>query len=160
LLEHAGLESLAADVVEEEKRMRAKDRDVVDAMVHEIHADGIMSIQGERDLQFRADAIDARDQNRVAHPGKGRAKQSAEPADLSEDLRAMRFFDERLNLSLQPIPKIDVNARCRIGFLFVCHVERSRDISEFLRNSKRFRFAALGTGNYYFRSAKSVGCAS
>ena len=47
---------------------------VVDAVVHEIHAHRVVLVHGEGDLQFRADAIDARDQNRGAHPGKTGAK--------------------------------------------------------------------------------------
>ena len=74
LLEHARLESFAADVIEKEKRTRAENRNVVDAMVHEIHAHGVVLVHREGDLQFRADAIDARDQNRIAHARKGRAK--------------------------------------------------------------------------------------
>ena len=44
LIEHARLEFFAADVVEKEKRARADNRDVVYAVIHEIGADGIMSI--------------------------------------------------------------------------------------------------------------------
>ena len=94
LLEHVRFEFLAADVIEEEKRTRAEHCDVVDAMVHQIGADGVVLVHREGDLQFRADAVDARDQNRIAHSGKRRAKQSAEPADFAEHLRAMRSPNE------------------------------------------------------------------
>jgi hypothetical protein len=43
-------------------------------VVHEIHAHGVVLVHREGDLQFRADAIDARDQNGVAHSGKTCAK--------------------------------------------------------------------------------------
>ena len=94
LLKHAGLESLAADVIEEEKRTRAENRDVVNAVVHEIHAHGVVLVHREGDFQFRADAIDTGHQHRFAHSGKTRVKQSAESADLPEHLRAVRLPNE------------------------------------------------------------------
>ena len=42
-------------------RSRSKDRDVVHTMIHQVRADGIVTIHLERDLQFRSYAIDARD---------------------------------------------------------------------------------------------------
>jgi hypothetical protein len=73
-LEHARLESLAADIIEEEKRTRAENCNVVDGVVHEIHAHRVVLVHGEGDLQFGADAIDARDQRRFSHSGKTHAK--------------------------------------------------------------------------------------
>jgi hypothetical protein len=43
-------------------------------MVHEIHTQRLVLVHGEGDLQFRADSINARHQNRLAHSGKVRAK--------------------------------------------------------------------------------------
>ena len=116
MLKHAGLESFATDVVQEEKRSRAENCDVVDAVVHEIRAHGVVLVHRESDLQFRADAIDARDQNRLAHRGKTRAKQSAEAADFPEHLRTMRLPNERANAALQLVCQIDIHARTRIRF--------------------------------------------
>ena len=61
LIEDARLKSFAADVIKEEKRPRAKDGDVVHAVVHQIGAHGIVLVHRECDFQFRPDAIDARD---------------------------------------------------------------------------------------------------
>ena len=70
-------------------------------MVHEIRADGIVLVHGESDLQFRADAINARNQHRFAHSGKTRAKQSTEPANFPEHPRPMRLPNERANTALK-----------------------------------------------------------
>ena len=87
LIEDPRLQFLRTDVIEKEERPRAEDRDVVDAMVDEIGADGVVPVHGEGDLQLRADAIDARDQHRLAHAGKVRREQPAEAADLAENFR-------------------------------------------------------------------------
>ncbi len=77
LREDRRVELLRADVIEEEERARADDGDVVDAMIHEVLADGVVPVHGEGELQLRAHAIDARDEHRVFHPleiRRGRAR--------------------------------------------------------------------------------------
>ena len=129
LIEDPRLQFFRSDVIEKEKRPRAEDGDVVDAMVHEIGADGVVPIHGESDLQFRADAIDARDQHRLAHAGEVRRKQSAEAADLSENFGPVRLPNESLDAALQPIAEIDVNAGARVSLFLLCHPERSEDLA-------------------------------
>ena len=123
LVEHARLQFFAADVIEKKKRPRAEHRDVVHAMIHEIGADGVVFVQRESDFQFRPDAVDARDQHRLAHSEKFGAEQSAEAADFPEHLRAVRLPDERLDPALQPVAKIDIDAGARVGFF---HLVRTR----------------------------------
>ena len=69
-----GSSRFAADVIEEEQRTRADHGDVIDAMIHEILPDRVVLVHREGDLQLRADAIDARDEHWLVHPGKVRAK--------------------------------------------------------------------------------------
>ena len=125
LIEYARLQFLRSDVIEKEKRPRAEDSDVVDAMIDEIGADGVVAIHGESDFQFGADAIDARDQHRFAHAGEVRRKQSAEAADLAENFGPVRLPNELLNVALQSIAEIDINACARISLFLLCHPERS-----------------------------------
>ena len=99
LLEHATLQSFAADVIEEEQRARAKRSDVVYAMIYEIRANGVVLVDRKRDLQFRPDTVDTRDQHWLAHPGKAGPKQSTEPADSTEHLRTVRLPNDRPNLA-------------------------------------------------------------
>ena len=44
LIEHVRFEFFAADVVKEEERAGADDRNVVDAVVHQIRADGVVLV--------------------------------------------------------------------------------------------------------------------
>ena len=105
-------------------------------MVHHIGADRVVLVHGERDFQFRSHAVDAGDEDRVAHSGELYSKQTAEAADLAEHLRSMRLPDERLDPALELVAKIDINPGARVS-LFSCHVERSRDISYYFRNNDR-----------------------
>src|SRR5438874_82324 len=84
-------------------------------MIHQIGADGVVFVHREGDFQFRADAVDACDQHRIAHSGKVRAKQTAESADLAEHSRAVGLPDERLNPPLEFVAKIDINSGARVS---------------------------------------------
>ena len=63
-------------------------------MIHHVGADRVMLVHRERDFQLRANAIDARDQNGIAHCAEVRAKQTAKAADFSQYLRPVRLPDE------------------------------------------------------------------
>src|SRR5436190_19438477 len=99
-------------------------------MIYHVGADGIMSIQGEGDLQFRTDAVDARYENRVAHATKVGAKQSAEAANFSKHLWAVRLPDECLNSPLESIPEIDIYTGSSVSLSLVCHPSRMRSIPQ------------------------------
>ena len=118
LRKHARLEFLAADVIKKEQRPRADDGNVVDAMVNQIRADGVVLVHRECDFQFCADTIDTCNQNRFAHSRKVRREQAAKAADFSEDLKPVRLSNKRLNSSLKLIAEIDIHARSRVRFLF------------------------------------------
>jgi hypothetical protein len=135
LIENARLQLFGANVIEKEKWTRPQDRYVVDAMINEVRTDGVMPVHGESDLQFRADAIYARDQHRIAHSREVWREQSAEPADLAQDLRTVRAFDARLDAPLDQVAEIDVDSGERVSLFLLlpfCHVERSRDTSSCL----------------------------
>src|SRR5207249_9870160 len=108
-------------------------------MVHHIGADRVVLVHGERDFQFRSHAVDAGDEDRVAHSGELYSKQASEAADFAEHSsrgRGMRLPNERLDPALELVAKIDINPGARVS-LFSCHVERSRDISYYFRNNDR-----------------------
>ena len=52
------IEFAGADVIQKEKRFGPEHGDVINTMVHQILADGVMAVHREGDLQFGADAID------------------------------------------------------------------------------------------------------
>jgi hypothetical protein len=68
----------------EEQRRRPLHCNVVDAMIHQIGADGRMQVHLERDLQLRAYPVHARNQYRVGVLGLIHHKQSTESADLTQ----------------------------------------------------------------------------
>ena len=91
LIENARLQFFRADIIEKKERPRAEDGDVVDAMVDQIGADGVVLIQREGDLSVWS----RRHQRSRPAPApafrKIRREQSAEPADLAQNLGAMRL---------------------------------------------------------------------
>src|SRR6266550_2859877 len=64
------LQFFRADVIKKKQRTRPEHRDVVNTMIEQIGADGVMLVRRECDLQFGADAIYACDQYRLAHSAK------------------------------------------------------------------------------------------
>src|SRR4029077_10885460 len=100
-------------------------------MIHQIGTDGVVFVRGEGDFQFGSDAINARDEHRLPHSTKIRREQPTEPANFSQHLRAVRVADKGLNSTFELVAKVNINAGAGVGFLSLCHVERSRDISNY-----------------------------
>ena len=73
---HVGREPARREIVEEEERLGALHEDVVDAVVDEVLPDGVVAIGEERDLQLRADAVGARDEDRIAKPARLKSEQA------------------------------------------------------------------------------------
>ena len=88
LLEDGRLQLAGADVIEEKQRLRADHGDVVHAMVDEVLADGVVPVERDGELELGADAVDAADEHRLAHPLEIRPEEPAEAARLAEHLRA------------------------------------------------------------------------
>ena len=76
-----GIEPAGGEIVEEEQRLGALDEDVVDAVIDEIDADGVVDAGHERDAQLRADAVGARHQHRVGDGRAAKPEQAAEGPD-------------------------------------------------------------------------------
>ena len=91
--ENFRFEFIASNVIEKEQGLCAEHGNVVDAVVHQIRAHGIVLMHRERDFQFRPHTVDTRDQNCFAHSAEMRCEQSAEATDLAEHLRPMRSPD-------------------------------------------------------------------
>ena len=70
----AGDKPAGREIVEEEQRLGALDQDVVDAVIDEIDADGVVPVGQERDLQLGADAVGARDEHRMLVSSASRAE--------------------------------------------------------------------------------------
>ena len=179
LIEDLGLEFLRPDVVEKEKRPRAKNGNVIDAVVDEIGADGVVPVHGKGDFQLRPDTVHTGDQHRLAHSGKIGREQAAEAADFPEHLRPVRLPDESVDFALEAVAEIDVDSGAGVGFFLLCHPERSEGshklraarcsrkaetatpIREVLRCAQNDEKEALAkSDNLYFNPANKVGCFS
>ena len=104
-----------AEIIEKEKRTRAHDRDVVDAMIDQILANRVMPPGKDSDVQLGADAIHAGDEHGIFHAGKGRAEESAEGADTAENARTVGAAHQRGQSVFQRVAETDVHARFGIG---------------------------------------------
>jgi len=118
LRENMRLQLARAQVIQEEQRLRAQHRDVVDAMVHQIRTNGVMLVHRERDLQLGAHAVHGRHQDRLAILLQIERKQPAEPAHLAQHLTAMRGREQLRQRGFDFIAQIDVNAGGGVSFLF------------------------------------------
>ncbi len=110
LLEAGGLQLGGADVIEEEEGLGADDGDVVDAVVDEVFADGVVAVGHFGDLQFGADAVDAADQNGVLEFLELGLEEAAEAADGAEDLGPVGDADDFLDAALDAVAEVDVDS--------------------------------------------------
>ena len=75
-------ETAGRNVIEKEKRTRALDQNVIDAVIHQIAANCIVSSRRERDLQFGAHTVGRSDQHRLPHVRKSTVEHAAKAADV------------------------------------------------------------------------------
>ena len=114
LLAFLGAQLAGREVVEEDERLGPADHHVVDAHRHQIDADRLVPAALEGDLQLGADAVGARDQDRLGVTA-GDLEKSAESADPGEDLGPHRAAGVGLDPLDQRIPLVDVHARVAVG---------------------------------------------
>ena len=101
-------------VVEKKKRTRALHEDVVNAVAHEIVADGVVDPHRLRDAKLRPDAVGRGDENRRLHRAEICAKESAEKADIGDDVGCKRAARDVPHLAEGLILGVDVDARVAI----------------------------------------------
>jgi hypothetical protein len=118
VFEDAGLEFAGAEVIEEEERFRAEHGDVVNAMVHEVRTDSVVLVHREGDLELRAHAIHAADEDRFAIFLEVELEEATEAADLAEDFAAVRAGEQLRERGFDFITEININAGSGVGFLF------------------------------------------
>ena len=142
----AHIEALANVVVEEEKRLGALDDDVIGAHRHQIDADGVVPVEGDRNLQLRADAIGAGHQHRLAILLRDLAER-AKAADAGEHFRAQRLARVGLDGLDQRVARLDVDAGVAVAA--ICSLPRrarilpwsSRTTSTALTSAPSTRFS-------------------
>ncbi len=122
-LGHMLLAQLAdGDVVQEEQRLGAAGEDVVHAHGHQVDAHGAVLAGELGDLELRAHAVGARNQQRLFHIlRRGDAEQPAEPADVAHDLRTVGGMHGLLDRVDRAGPFGDIDAGCCVGDFLVAH---------------------------------------
>ena len=118
LTENHRIEFLATDVIQKEKRTRTDHGNVIDAMVHEVLPDRVVPAGRECDFQFRADAVHARDKDRVAHSFEVGTEQATKPADFSEHFGSVRRSGKVVDSALHAVSEVHIHPGCCIGFLW------------------------------------------
>ncbi len=119
LLDLFGDELADRDVVEEEQRLGALRRDVVDRHRDAVDPDRVAPVGEPRDQRLRADAVGRRHEQRIAEALPVDGEQAAEPADVADDLGPERRADVRLDELDRLLARGDVDARAGIGQLAV-----------------------------------------
>ena len=103
-------EPAGGEVVEEEERRGALDGDVVDAVVDEVGADGVVDAELEGDLELGAYAVGGGDQHGVGKLGQVEREEAAEAADLAQHLLVEGLAGEHLDALLGAVAGGDVDA--------------------------------------------------
>jgi len=110
LIEFAG-----GEVVEEEERAGALNGDVVDAVVDEVLADGVVDVELEGDFEFGADAVAGGDEDGVGVLLEVEREEAAKAADLGEDVLVEGLAGEHLDALLAALGAGDVDAGIGVG---------------------------------------------
>ena len=97
-------------VVEEEQRTGALHQDVVDAVVHQVLAHGVVTSRHEGELQLGADAVGRGHQHRLVALALRDAEQPAERPDVGEHIRRKGALGERSYAPDRFIARVDVDA--------------------------------------------------
>src|SRR5689334_19460960 len=107
--ENVRLQFSGAEIIEKKQRLRAQHGDVIDAMIYQVLADGIVPIHGESDFQLRPDPIDARNQHRLFVTARIQREQSAKPPYLAQHLAPMRGSKQLRQRGLDLVSKINIH---------------------------------------------------
>ena len=102
-------------VVQEEERRRALDGNVIDTVVDQVGAHGVVHAQGKRHLQLGADTVGAGNQDRVGVFGGVQAEEAAKSADLAQHLLIEGLLREILYALLGPVPLGEIHTRRGVG---------------------------------------------
>ena len=109
------MHAAGCQVVQEEERRRALHRNVVDAVVYQVRADGVVNAQFERDLQLGSHAVGAGDQHWLRKFLQIQGKQPAEAANLREHMLVEGLARQHLDALLGAVARGDVHPSIVVG---------------------------------------------
>ncbi len=120
LFDNGAFELAGGEIIEKEEGHSALYGDVVDAVVHQVGADGVVDAELEGDLELGADAVCAGDQDGVGVLCNVESEEAAEAADVAEDLLVECLLREIFDALLGAIPGGDVHASIGIAHRLSC----------------------------------------
>ena len=109
------LDLAGGQVIHEKQRRRALHRDVVDAMIDQVGADGVMDIHLEGDFQLGAHAVHARDQDRVGPLRLVHREQAAKAADFAQYAASKSLVGEILDPLFGAVGAVNVHTGVGVG---------------------------------------------
>jgi hypothetical protein len=108
-----GVQLAHRQVVQEEQRVRAGHQDVVDAVVHQVRADGVVAAHGGGDEDLRADAVGRTHQRAL---GVAREPEQAAEAAQAAQLVGVRPSRRHVAIALDgQVAGVDVDAGAGVG---------------------------------------------
>ena len=117
------------EVVHEEQRRGALHGDVIDAVVHQVAAHGVVHAHFKGELELGAHAIDAADQHRVGEFFLVHLEEPAKAADLAQDALVEGAVRQVLDALLGAVCLLDVHACIGVGeALLLCVVSQGRHV--------------------------------
>ena len=103
------------EVIEEEERRGALHGDVVDAVVDEVGADGVVDAEFEGDLELGADAVGAGDEDGLLVLAGIELEEAAEAADFAKHVAGEGALGEVLDALLGAVAAGDVDSGIGVG---------------------------------------------
>ena len=110
LFHHCRIHFAQRQVVQKKKRLGAQRQNVVDAVVHEVRANRRMHAHREGHFQLCADAVRARNEQRLAPPFPVQRKERAKSADPAYHVARKRPAGQPRNALLCLLGEFDVYA--------------------------------------------------
>ena len=98
-----------------EQRRRALHRNVIDAVVHQIAAHGVVQVHHESEFQLGADAIHAGNQHRLAEFLFVDRKHAAEAANLTYHSLGEGAMGKIFDSLLSSVGAVDINTAVSVG---------------------------------------------
>ena len=117
-LGHFGVELAAGQVIQKEQRRGALHGDVVDAVVHQVRAHGVVQAQLEGDLQLGAHAVGRADQDGVFPALQVEPEERAKAADAAQHIAVKGLLRQVLDAVLGAVATADVHAGIGVGYGF------------------------------------------
>jgi hypothetical protein len=152
-----GVELAGGEVIQEEQRRRALDGDVVDAVVDEIGADGVVAVELEGDFELGSYAVCGADEDGAFELLQVKAEERAEASDASEDVPVEGFLREVLDAILGAVASGDVNAGVGVGDGLGAGFRHRRRLSA---GRMAGRVGAAGKNDFIRDATARAGCSS